>query len=210
MGKILLKSSKLSMRDLLGGHHGANVTSKKVFDAGFFWPSIYHDAHDLIKTCDACQRQGKISQRDEMPQNTIQTAGDHRKLQLNELSELHDQAYENSVIYKERTKKLHDSTIKNCIFNIGDQVLLFNSRLNIFSGKLKTRKDYAKTVKKQSKPGNIEPEIERLPQKVDQRTLFCKSQVNKAKSQKNTSSRACLAISSKLYSKNKWKIKCKG
>nr|GEY41727.1 reverse transcriptase domain-containing protein [Tanacetum cinerariifolium] len=66
------------------------------------------------------------------------TAGDHRKLQLNELSELHDQAYENSVIYKERTKKLHDSKIKNRIFNVGDQVLLFNSRLKIFSGKLKT------------------------------------------------------------------------
>nr|GEW79339.1 reverse transcriptase domain-containing protein [Tanacetum cinerariifolium] len=69
----------------------------------------------------------------------LKTAGDHRKLQLNELSELRDQAYENSVIYKERTKKLHDSKIKNRIFNVGDQVLLFNSRLKIFSGKLKTR-----------------------------------------------------------------------
>ncbi|GKB65849.1 reverse transcriptase domain-containing protein [Tanacetum coccineum] len=52
----------------------------------------------------------------------LKTAG-----QLNELSELHDQAYENSLIYKEKTKKLHDSKIKNRIFNIGDQVLLFNS-----------------------------------------------------------------------------------
>nr|GEY11702.1 reverse transcriptase domain-containing protein [Tanacetum cinerariifolium] len=187
-----------------GGHHGANLIAKKVFDAGFFWPSIYHDAHEMIKTYDICQRQGKIFQRDEMPQNTVdylskwveakvlptndtrvvvkflkslfsrfgctpyklvygkschlpielehraywalkhvnfdlKTAGDHRKLQLNELSELRDQAYENSVIYKERMKKLHDSKIKNRIFNIGDQVLLFNSRLKIFSGKLKTR-----------------------------------------------------------------------
>nr|GEW36690.1 reverse transcriptase domain-containing protein [Tanacetum cinerariifolium] len=207
-----------------GGHHGANLTVKKVFDAGFFWPSIYRDAHDMIKTCDTCQWQGKISQRDEMPQNTIQvfdylskwveakalstndarvvvkflktlfsrfgipraiisdlshslpssdewssgdfqswietlfredgwrklclvalkhvnfdlkTAGDHRKLQLNELSDLRDQAYENFVIYKERTKKLHGSKIKNCIFNVGDQFLLFNSRLKIFLGKLK-------------------------------------------------------------------------
>nr|GEX38855.1 DNA-directed DNA polymerase [Tanacetum cinerariifolium] len=214
-----------------GGHHGANLTAKKVFDAGFFWPSIYRDAHDMIKSCDTCQRQGKISQRDEMPQNAIyvceifdvwgidfmgpflsskgnkvmikygvthrlattyhpqmsgqvevsnrglksilertirenraswsdklddalwafqhraywalkhvnfkiKTAGDHRKLQLNELR---DQAYENSLIYKERTKKLHDSKIKNRIFNVGDQVLLFNSHLKIFSGKLKTR-----------------------------------------------------------------------
>ncbi|GJV19641.1 reverse transcriptase domain-containing protein [Tanacetum coccineum] len=301
-----------------GGHYGANFTAKKIFDAGFFWPTIYKDAYEFVKSCDACQRQGKISQRDEMPQNAIQvceifdlwgidfmgpfpssrgnkyilvavdylskwveakalptndarvvvkflkslfsrfgapraiisdrgthfcndkfdkvmskygvthrlstpyhpqtsgqvevtnrglkrilertvgenraswsdklddalwafrtayktpigctpyklvygkachlpvelehkaywalkhanfdlkTAGDHRKLQLNELSELRDQAYENSLIYKEKTKKLHDSKIKNRIFNVGDQVLLFNSRLKIFSGKLKS------------------------------------------------------------------------
>ncbi|GJY30500.1 DNA-directed DNA polymerase [Tanacetum coccineum] len=69
----------------------------------------------------------------------LKTAGDHQKLQLNELNELCDQAYENSLIYKERTKKLHDSKIKNRIFNVGDRVLLFNSLLKIFSGKLKTR-----------------------------------------------------------------------
>ncbi|GJT18156.1 reverse transcriptase domain-containing protein [Tanacetum coccineum] len=63
----------------------------------------------------------------------------HLPLQLNELNELRDQAYENSLIYKEKTKKLHDSKIKNRIFNVGDQVLLFNSRLKIFSGKLKSR-----------------------------------------------------------------------
>nr|GFC04060.1 reverse transcriptase domain-containing protein [Tanacetum cinerariifolium] len=64
---------------------------------------------------------------------------DHRKLQLNELNELHDQAYENSLIYKEKTKKIHDSKIKNRIFNVDDRVLLFNSHFKIFLGKLKTR-----------------------------------------------------------------------
>nr|GEY53577.1 reverse transcriptase domain-containing protein [Tanacetum cinerariifolium] len=186
-----------------GGHYEANYTAKKVFDSGFHWPTIYKDAFELVKRCDSCQRQGKISQKDEMPQNSIQVceifdvwginfmgpfpsskgnkyilvavdylskwveakafptndarfvvkflkslfsrfgtpkaiisdrSGDHRKLQLNELSELRDQAYENSLIYKERTKKLHDEKIKNRIFNVGDQVLLFNSRLKIFSG----------------------------------------------------------------------------
>nr|GEU31818.1 DNA-directed DNA polymerase [Tanacetum cinerariifolium] len=56
----------------IGGHHGANFTAKKVFDDGFFWPTIYKNAYDLVKSCDSCQRQGKISQRDEMPQNVIQ------------------------------------------------------------------------------------------------------------------------------------------
>nr|GEZ46809.1 reverse transcriptase domain-containing protein [Tanacetum cinerariifolium] len=220
----------------IGGYYGASYTVKKVFDSGFYWPSIYKDAFELVKHCDLCQHQGKVSQRDEMPQNFIQickvfdvwastlwdrslvpkvevtnrglkrilertvgenrtlwsdkledalwafqtayktsigctlyhlvygkachlllelehkaywalkhtnfdlrTASDHRKLQLNELNELRDQAYENSLIYKERTKKLHDDKIKNRIFNVGDQVLLFNSRLKIFSGKLKSR-----------------------------------------------------------------------
>ncbi|GJW97649.1 reverse transcriptase domain-containing protein [Tanacetum coccineum] len=223
----------------IGAHHSANLTARKVFDAGFFWPTVYRDAHTMIKSCDTCQRQGKISQRDEMPQNAIQvceifdvwginfmgpfssshgnkyilvvvdylskwveakalptndarvvsdqvevsnrglkrilertvgenraswfdklddalwafrtafktpigcmpyklvyrkschlpielehkaywalkhanfdlqTAGDHRKLQLNELNELHDQAYENSLIYKERRRRLHLKT----------------------------------------------------------------------------------------------------
>ncbi|GJU93879.1 hypothetical protein Tco_1318635 [Tanacetum coccineum] len=58
---------------------------------------------------------------------------------MNELNGLRDQAYENSLIYKEKTKKIHDSKIKNRVFNVGDRVLLFNSRLKIFLGKLKTR-----------------------------------------------------------------------
>ncbi|GKA21305.1 reverse transcriptase domain-containing protein [Tanacetum coccineum] len=268
-----------------GGHHDANYIAKKVFDAGFFWPTIYRDAHDLVTRCDVCQRQCKISQRDEMHQNAIQwveakalptndarvvvkflksifarfgtpraiisdrgthfcndqfekvmlrygvthrlstayhpqtsgqvevsncglkhilertvgenraswsdklddalwafrtafktpfrctpyklvyekachlpielehkaywalkhcnfdlkTTGDHQKVQMNELNELRDQAYENSLIYKEKTKRIHDSKIKNRIFNVGDRILLFNSRLKIFSCKLKTR-----------------------------------------------------------------------
>nr|GEW84146.1 hypothetical protein [Tanacetum cinerariifolium] len=69
----------------------------------------------------------------------LQTAGDRRIVQLNELNELHNQAYEKSLIYKEKTKRLHDSKIKDRVFNIGDRVLLFKSRLKIFSGKLKTR-----------------------------------------------------------------------
>nr|GEY22958.1 hypothetical protein [Tanacetum cinerariifolium] len=54
------------------GHYGANYTVKKVFDSGFYWPTIYEDAFELAKRCDSCQRQGKISQKDEMPHNSIQ------------------------------------------------------------------------------------------------------------------------------------------
>ncbi|GJW51058.1 hypothetical protein Tco_0092409 [Tanacetum coccineum] len=50
-----------------------------------------------------------------------------------------DQTMKNSLIYKEKTKRIHDAKIKNRVFNVGDQVLLFNSRLKIFSGKLKSR-----------------------------------------------------------------------
>nr|GEY45407.1 reverse transcriptase domain-containing protein [Tanacetum cinerariifolium] len=264
------------------GHHGANLTAKKIFDAGFFWPTIYKDAHEFVKNYDSCQRQGKISQRDEMPQNSIQVceifdvwgidfmgpfpssrgnkyilvavdylskwveakalptndarvfckflnslfarfgspraiisdrgthfcndhfskafrtsyktpigctpyklvygkachlliklehkaywalkhanfdlsvAGDHRKVQLNELNELRDHAYENSLIYKEKTKKIHDSKIKNRVFNVGDRVLLFNSRLKIFSDKLKTRWSGPFTITKVFPYGTVE------------------------------------------------------
>nr|GEU35239.1 DNA-directed DNA polymerase [Tanacetum cinerariifolium] len=69
----------------------------------------------------------------------LKTAGDHQKVQMNELNELQHQAYENSLIYKEKKKKIRDSKIKNRVFNVGDRVLLFNSRLKIFLGKLKTR-----------------------------------------------------------------------
>nr|GEW62798.1 reverse transcriptase domain-containing protein [Tanacetum cinerariifolium] len=54
------------------GHHGANYTAKKVFDSCFYLPTIYRDAYDMVKSCDSCQRQGKISQKNKMPQNSIQ------------------------------------------------------------------------------------------------------------------------------------------
>nr|GEZ86836.1 reverse transcriptase domain-containing protein [Tanacetum cinerariifolium] len=54
------------------GHHDLNYTAKKVFDSGFCWPTVYRDSQDLVKNCDVCHGQGKISQRDEMLQNSIQ------------------------------------------------------------------------------------------------------------------------------------------
>ncbi|GJV56875.1 reverse transcriptase domain-containing protein [Tanacetum coccineum] len=86
----------------------------------------------------------------------LKTVGDHQKVQMNELNKLRDQAYENSLIYKEKTKKIHDSKIKNHVFNVGNRVLLFNSRLKIFSGKLKTRWTGPFTVAQAFPYGTIE------------------------------------------------------
>nr|GEZ33925.1 reverse transcriptase domain-containing protein [Tanacetum cinerariifolium] len=71
-GKEALDILKACHNGPTGGHHGANLTAKKIFDSGFFWPTIYKDAHEFVKNCESCKRQGKISQRDEMPQNSIQ------------------------------------------------------------------------------------------------------------------------------------------
>nr|GEZ00127.1 reverse transcriptase domain-containing protein [Tanacetum cinerariifolium] len=172
-----------------GGHHGANYTAKKVFDSGFYWPTIYQDAQDLIfdiwgidfmgpfpssqgnkyilvavdylskwveakalPTNDArvvCKFLKSLFARFRTPRAIISDRGTHfcndqfakvmLKYGMNELNELRDQAYENSLIYKEKTKKIHDFKIKNRVFNVGDRVLLFNSRLKIFLGKLNTR-----------------------------------------------------------------------
>nr|GEY69924.1 reverse transcriptase domain-containing protein [Tanacetum cinerariifolium] len=86
----------------------------------------------------------------------LKNTGDHQKLQLNELNELRDQAYKNSLIYKEKTKKIHDFKIKNRIFNVGDRVLLFNYRLKIFSGKFKTRWSGPFTITKVFPYGTVE------------------------------------------------------
>ena len=66
-------------------------------------------------------------------------ATENRLLQLNELEELREMAYENSKIYKERIKKWHDAKVKTKSLQEGDQVLLFNSRLRLFLGMLKSR-----------------------------------------------------------------------
>ncbi|XP_027357497.1 uncharacterized protein LOC113866899 [Abrus precatorius] len=71
----------------------------------------------------------------------IEAAGTHRKLQLQELEEILREVYENSNIYKECTKAFHDKINGRKEFHIGDKVLLYNSRLKLMPGKLRSRWD---------------------------------------------------------------------
>ncbi|GKA58278.1 MAK10-like protein [Tanacetum coccineum] len=213
------------------GHHSANVTAMKVYESGFYWPSVFKDANEYVRRCDACQRSRDISSRNEMLQNNIQVkaqalptndarvvvkflrraikrilkrsvgynprdwseklndalwafrtayktptgctpfrlvygkachlpveiehkahwavkqcnmdltlASKSRLMQLNELAELRDGAYENTRIDKERTKKWHDSRLRgDKDFKLGDKVIIYNSRLKMYPGKLKSK-----------------------------------------------------------------------
>ncbi|XP_077225636.1 uncharacterized protein LOC143858799 [Tasmannia lanceolata] len=71
----------------------------------------------------------------------LRTVGTHRGLQLAELEELRNDAYENTKIYKAKTKAFHDKQILRKSFTVGDKVLFYNSRLHIFQGKLRSRWD---------------------------------------------------------------------
>ncbi|XP_070676277.1 uncharacterized protein [Malus domestica] len=70
----------------------------------------------------------------------IEAAGLHRKLQLNEFEEVRNEAYENSRIYKDKTKAFHDRMIRSKTFSIGQKVLLFNSRLRLFPVQIQSLK----------------------------------------------------------------------
>ena len=69
----------------------------------------------------------------------FKAAKEERLLQLNELKELRNEAYDNVRIYKDKTKKWHDQRILRREFKARDQVLLFNSRLKLFPSKLKSK-----------------------------------------------------------------------
>ncbi|KFK31307.1 hypothetical protein AALP_AA6G095700 [Arabis alpina] len=85
----------------------------------------------------------------------IKPASERRLVQLNELDEIRHMAYENSRIYKERTKAHHDKKIIPKNFVANDQVLLFNSRLKLFPGKLRSRWSGPFTIKEVRQYGAV-------------------------------------------------------
>ena len=54
-----------------GGHFGGQRTAAKVLQSGFYWPTLFKDAHQFVSTCDKCQRMGNISKKDEPPMHPI-------------------------------------------------------------------------------------------------------------------------------------------
>ncbi|RVW72545.1 Retrovirus-related Pol polyprotein from transposon 17.6 [Vitis vinifera] len=54
-----------------GGHFASQKTAMKVIQSGFWWPSLFKDAHSMCKACDRCQRLGKLTRRNMMPLNPI-------------------------------------------------------------------------------------------------------------------------------------------
>jgi len=81
---------------------------------------------------------------------------EQRRLQLLELEEMRLTAYESSKLYKERIKKYHDKKLLKKDFQPGQQVLLFNSKLKLFPGKLKSKWSGPFTIKKVRPYGAME------------------------------------------------------
>ncbi|XP_016199555.1 uncharacterized protein LOC107640557 [Arachis ipaensis] len=93
---------------------------------------IEHKAYWAIKECNM----------------SLGGAGVERKLQLAELECLRLEAYDNSRLYKEKLKAIHDKNIRRREFQPGDLVLLYNSRLRLLPGKLRSRWDGPYQVEK--------------------------------------------------------------
>ena len=66
-------------------------------------------------------------------------SGEHRKLQLQELEEIRNDACESARIHKEKEKVFHDKMISRKEFKVGQKVLLYHSQLRLFPGKLRSR-----------------------------------------------------------------------
>ncbi|XP_072062314.1 uncharacterized protein [Arachis hypogaea] len=86
---------------------------------------IQHRAYWAVKNCNP----------------NLKGSGMERKLQLEELECLRLEVYENAQFYKEKAKAFHDQDIRRKSFKVGDEVLVYNSRLRLMPEKLRSRWD---------------------------------------------------------------------
>ncbi|XP_076942486.1 uncharacterized protein LOC143612366 [Bidens hawaiensis] len=84
--------------------------------------------------------------------------GKQRKLNICELEELRDEAYEYASAYKDKMKRVHDAKLRRRTFEEGQRVWLYNSRLKLFPGKLKSKWTGPYQVKRVGKFGEVEIE----------------------------------------------------
>lgn len=75
---------------------------------------------------------------------------------IQELDEFHIHTYEILVLYKEKIKRWHDAKVLNSEFHMGDEALIFNSRLKIFIKKLKSKRSGPFMVVNMYPSGTIE------------------------------------------------------
>ncbi|RVW20409.1 Retrovirus-related Pol polyprotein from transposon opus [Vitis vinifera] len=135
-----------------GGHFASQKTTMKVLQSGFSWPSLFKDAHTMCRSCDDMPKAWEVNtvvlkflkenifSRFGVPKAIINDGSRMKRcLDLNEMEELRNDAYINSKIAKQRMKRWHDQLISNKEFQKGQRVLLYDSRLHIFPGKLKSR-----------------------------------------------------------------------
>ncbi|GJT36824.1 reverse transcriptase domain-containing protein [Tanacetum coccineum] len=125
------------------GHYGPSTTTKKVFDAGFYCPTIFKEAHTLVHNCDTCQHSGSLSRRDELPQKNIQAEAEalptnDARVVINFLKKLFSQFGIPKALISDRA--YHDRKFRiQKEFKARDKVLLYNSKYKFKTPKLRSK-----------------------------------------------------------------------
>ena len=72
-----------------GGHFSGQLTNQKILRAGYFWPTLFKDAHDYVRKCDVCQRYARNDLRMEMPLHVSLPLVPFKKWRIDYVGEVH-------------------------------------------------------------------------------------------------------------------------